>query len=113
LLTGGIIAGPIYILVGLVEVLTRPGFDPTRHDLSLMANGDWGWVHVALVIGTGLLTIGAAMGLRRALHGSRGGTWGPLLIGLYGVGLVGAGIFSADPAFGFPPGTLANFQDVT
>jgi hypothetical protein len=35
LLTGGIVTGPIYILVlvGLVEILTRLGFDPTRHDL--------------------------------------------------------------------------------
>jgi hypothetical protein len=32
------------------------------------------------------------------------GTWGPLLIGAYGVGLVAAGIFPPDPAFGFPPG---------
>jgi hypothetical protein len=38
LLTGGIVTGPIYILVlvGLVEILTRLGFDPTRHDLGLM-----------------------------------------------------------------------------
>src|SRR5438270_8083592 len=85
----------------------------TRHDLSLMANGDWGWVHIALLIGTGLLTIGAAIGLRRTLRGSSGGTWGPLLIGLYGLGLVGAGIFSADPAFGFPPGTPADYHAVS
>jgi hypothetical membrane protein len=113
LLIGGIVAGPIYILVGCLEILTRPGFDMTRHDLSLMANGDWGWVHIALLIGTGLLTIGAAVGLWRALHGSTAGTWGPLLIGLYGLGLVGAGIFTADPAFGFPPGTPADYHAVS
>ncbi len=27
------------------------------------------------------------------------------MLGLYGLGLVGASIFSADPALGFPPGT--------
>jgi hypothetical protein len=27
------------------------------------------------------------------------------LVGVYGLGLIGAGIFAADPAFGFPPGT--------
>jgi hypothetical membrane protein len=113
LLIGGTVAGPIYILVGAVEILARPGFDMTRHDLSLMANGAWGWVHIALLIVTGLLTIGAAIGLWRALHGSIGGTWGPLLIGLYGVGLVGAGIFTADPAFGFPPGTPADYHAVS
>ena len=113
LLIGGIVAGPIYILVGTLEILTRPGFDMTRHDLSLMANGDWGWVHIVLLIGTGLLTIGAAIGLWRALRRSTGGTWGPLLIGLYGLGLVGAGVFTADPAFGFPPGTAADYHAVS
>jgi|SRR6266545_694453 len=43
--------------------------------------------------------------MRWVLRGTRGGTWGPLLLGLYGLGLIGAGIFSADPALGFPPGT--------
>ncbi|MGH3679699.1 MAG: DUF998 domain-containing protein, partial [Natronosporangium sp.] len=38
-------------------------------------------------------------------HPGRGGSWGPLLIGAYGAGLVGAGLFPADPAEGFPPGT--------
>jgi len=105
LLTCGVIAGPLYIVVGLLEMLTRPGFDPTRHDLSLMANGEWGWIHIALLITSGLLTIAGAVGMRRVLGGSRGGTWGPLLVGLYGVGLIGAGFFVADPALGFPPGT--------
>ena len=42
LLLCGVVAGPLYIIVGGIEMLTRPGFDPTRHDLSLMSNGDWG-----------------------------------------------------------------------
>ncbi len=105
LLTAGILAGPIYILVGIIEILTRPGFDMTRHDLSLMANGDWGWVHILMLIVTGLLTILGAVGMRRVLRGNRGDTWGPLMLGLYGLGLVGAGFFSADPANGFPIGT--------
>ena len=33
-----------------------------------------------------------------------GGTWGPLFIGVYGIGMIAAGIFSTDPSFGFPPG---------
>jgi drug/metabolite transporter (DMT)-like permease len=28
-----------------------------------------------------------------------------MLIGAFGVGMIGAGCFTADPAFGFPPGT--------
>ena len=56
LLFCGVVAGPLYVIVGAIEMLTRPGFDVTRHDLSLMSNGDWGWVHSSLLILTGLLT---------------------------------------------------------
>ena len=113
LLICGVVAGPIYIIVGGIEMLTRPGFDPTRHDLSLMSNGDWGWIHISLLILTGLLTIAGAVGMRRVLRGGRGGTWGPLLLGIYGLGLIGAGFFTADPALGFPPGTPANAHAVS
>jgi hypothetical membrane protein len=109
----GVVAGPIYIVVGVIEMLTRPGFDPTRHDLSLMSNGDWGWIHIAMLVLTGLLTIAGAVGMRLVLRGSRGGTWGPLLVGVYGLGLIGAGFFTADPALGFPPGTPADAHAVS
>jgi hypothetical protein len=51
----------------------------------------------------GLLLFAFALGLRRVLRGSRGGVWGPLLIGLAGIGLFGAGIFTTDPIYGYPP----------
>ena len=113
LLLCSVVAGPLYIIVGVIEMLTRPGFDVTRHDLSLMSNGDWGWIHISLLILTGLLTIAGAVGMRRVLRGSRGGTWGPILLGIYGLGLTGAGFFTADPALGFPPGTPANAHAVS
>ena len=113
LLLCGVVAGPLYVIVGVIEMLTRPGFDPTRHDLSLMSNGDWGWIHVSLLILTGLLTIAGAVGMRRVLRGGRGGTWGPLLLGIYGLGLIGAGFFTADPALGFPPGTPADAHAIS
>jgi hypothetical protein len=104
-LISGVVAGPLYIVVGLIQALTRPGFDLLRHDLSLLANGDLGWIQIANLVLTGLLVITFALGMRRVLRGSRGGTWGPLLVGVYGLGLISAGFFTADPAFGFPPGT--------
>jgi hypothetical membrane protein len=105
LLACGIAAGPLYTIVGLFQMFIRPGFDIRRHALSLLSNGDLGWIQIANFEVTGLLVIAGAIGMWRALRGSRGGTWGPLLIGLYGLGMLGAGIFSADPALGFPPGT--------
>jgi hypothetical protein len=107
LLTAGAIAGPLYIVVGLAQALTRPGFDITRHALSLLSNGDLGWIQITNFILSGLLVIAGALGIRRAIEG-RGKTWGTLLIGLYGLSLIGAGIFKADPAMGFPIGTPEN-----
>jgi hypothetical protein len=104
LLTAGVIAGPLYIVVGLAQALTRPGFDITRHALSLLSNGDLGWIQISNFLASGLLVIAGAFGIRRAIEG-RGKTWGTLLIGLYGLSLIGAGIFKADPAMGFPIGT--------
>ena len=107
LLAAGVIAGPLYILVGVVQILIRPGFDIRRHELSLMSNGDLGWIQIANFVVTGLLVIACAIGMRLVLRGSRGGTWGPLLVAVYGAGLIAAGAFVADPMNGFPPGAPA------
>src|SRR2546421_4133245 len=108
LLLCGAVAGPVYLVVGLAQALTRPGFDLTRHDLSLLANGDLGWIQVANLVVSGLLVVAGAVGMRRAVRSGRAALWGPLLVGVYGLGLVGAGFFVADPAPGFPPGTPAD-----
>ena len=113
LLVAGVIAGPLYLVVGLIEAFTRPGFDIRRHDLSLLANGDLGWIHVTLLIVSGLLVIAGAVGMSRTLASGPGRTSGPLLLGVYGIGLIGAGFFSADPALGFPPGTPADAHSIT
>lgn len=112
LLVGGIIAGPFYLLIGLVEALTRPGFDLSRHDLSLLSNGSLGWIHITLFIVSGLLVIGMAVAARRNLNPG-GRNWGTALIAVYGLGLIGAGIFVADPALGFPIGTPADAQTIS
>lgn len=112
LLCGGV-AGPVYLVVGLVQAFTRPGFDIRRHDLSLLANGDLGWIQMANLVVSGLLVVAGAVGIRRTLGPGPGRTWGPLLIGAYGIGLVGAGLFTADPALGFPPGTPASAHTIS
>jgi Protein of unknown function (DUF998) len=105
LLGYGLLAGPFYLIAGLSEALTRRGYQLTRHDLSLLANGSLGWIHVGVLVVTGLMIIAAAAGMRRALAGAPGGRWGPRLVAGHGLGLVGAGVFIADPMNGFPLGT--------
>jgi uncharacterized protein DUF998 len=53
------------------------------------------------------MTVAAAGGVRRALRGGRGAAWGPRLLAGYGLALVVAGVFRADPMDGFPLGTPA------
>ncbi len=113
LLTGGILAGQLYLIVGLIQAFTRPGFDITRHPLSMLSNGDLGWVQVANFVVSGLLVMGAAVGIRQVLGVGRGRTWGPILVGIYGLSLIGAAIFKADPALGFPEGTPMDQNIVT
>lgn len=105
LLISGALAGPLFAVVAVIEMLTRPGFDLRRHDLSLLSNGDLGWIQIANFVVTGLLLIAAALGIKRDLGDGPGRTWGPVLLGIFGLGYVGAGLFVADPMNGFPPGT--------
>lgn len=109
LLGYGIIAGPVYVLVSLVAAVTRDGFDLTKHEWSLLANGGWGWVQIVNLLVSGLMYVAFAAGLRRAL----GTTAAPVLVAVFGLGMIGAGIFRADPALGFPPGTPADAHDVS
>lgn len=110
LVLAGITAGIGFVLVSTVETFTRPGFDLKRHAISMLSLGERGWIMVATFIGSGVLTLLCAIGLRYA--GGSVELWGPLLIGFYGAGLVLAGIFPAPAGLGFPPGTPADLQPV-
>lgn len=104
LLGAGAIAGPLFVLVAVLQMLARPSFDPSRHPVSLLSNGDLGSVQVANFILTGALMIAFAVGVRRRLATGAASVWAPIMFALCGVGLVVGGLFSADPALGFPLG---------
>jgi hypothetical protein len=107
LLGYGVLAGTVFEVSVLVQGLTRHGFRIAHDDASLLANGPLGWIQVATFLLAGAMTIAFAVGARRALAGRAGGKWGPRLIGLYGAGLMAAGLLRADPADGFGPGAPA------
>jgi hypothetical membrane protein len=109
LLLAGVIGPVLFVVVFLVEGWTRPGYDPTRMFVSGLSLTDAGWQQVANFVITGLLFLAAAVGWRRAMPDGPGCRSGPILIGLVGIGLVGAGIFVTDPGFGYPPGTPGGF----
>jgi Protein of unknown function (DUF998) len=96
----GLVAGPAFVLVVLLQAFTREGYDLSRHPISMLALGDLGWIQSVNFILSGALMLAFAIGLRA----SRAGTWGPVLVALFGVGLITAGVFVPDPAWNFPPG---------
>jgi len=104
LLTCGVVAGPLFVVMALLQSFTRDGFDLKRHPISMLSLGDLGWIQIANFVIVGLLFTAYAVGMRRVLHPGRGGTWGPLLIGAFGVSQIVGGVFLADPGLGFPPG---------
>ena len=100
-----VLAGPFYVAVSLAQALTRPGFSLTRDEWSLLALGPMGWIQMVNLILTGAMMVAGAIGVRRAVgRPGPGGVWAPRLLAGYGVALIGAGIFRADPAHWFPPG---------
>ncbi|MET8542261.1 DUF998 domain-containing protein [Kitasatospora sp. NPDC004799] len=105
LLACGATAGPLFLTVGVIEGLTRTGFDFTRNAISQLSLGSLGWIQVASFLVTGALVIAGAVGLRRTIGRSAGGTWAPRLVGVFGVSFLLAGVFTADPGAGFPAGT--------
>ncbi|HET9702782.1 MAG TPA: DUF998 domain-containing protein [Vicinamibacterales bacterium] len=107
LLRCGVIAGPLYLTVGVMQGLLRDGFDFGRHPLSVLANGSLGWIQTANFLLSGLMVIAAAVGLKRVLGSkSRGLRW---FLAAYGAAMIAAAFFPADPVDGFPPGTPLGF----
>jgi hypothetical protein len=104
LLVCGIVAGPLFTVAWIVEGATSVNYDPMRHPISSLSIGDSGWMQIATFIITGVLTLAFAIGLWRVLRPS-GAVWGPRLVGLVGIGLMGAGLFVTDPLNGYPLGT--------
>jgi Protein of unknown function (DUF998) len=106
-LTALAVAGPLWVVVSVAQVVTRDGFDITRHPLSLLSTGALGWLQIANFVVAGALIVAGATGLRRVLSGRPGGTWAPRLVRTAGLGLIAAGVLVMDPADGFPVGTPA------
>ncbi|WP_432125618.1 DUF998 domain-containing protein [Streptomyces sp. bgisy082] len=102
---GGAAAGPLFLVAGLVQGVARDGFGFTRNAISQLALGDAGWIQTANFVLTGLLLFAGATGLRRTLRGGPGATWGPALVGVFGVSFWVAAAFPADAGAGFPVGS--------
>jgi hypothetical protein len=104
LLACGAIGPLLFIVVFLIEGATRPNYSAWHHFVSSLSLGEGGWMQITNFLICGGLVLCFAIGLRRVLHPGIGSTWGPILVGLFGLGLITAGLFVTDPVLGYPPG---------
>ncbi|WP_370412867.1 DUF998 domain-containing protein [Streptomyces fradiae] len=104
LMGGAVVAGPVFLLAGVVQGFSRDGFDFARNAISQLALGDGGWIQTVNFLLTGALLTAGAVGLRRELSGGAGGTWGPALVGVFGASFWAAAALPADAGAGFPVG---------
>lgn len=112
LLASGIAAGVLFCGVATVEMFRRPGFDLSRHAISMLSLGEGGWIMKTVFIASGVLTVLCAVGLYTKLAPGWSGWAAALLVGCYGLGLIIAGVFDAPVGLGFPLGVPADQQPV-
>ncbi|MEO8452036.1 MAG: DUF998 domain-containing protein [Gemmatimonadota bacterium] len=103
LLGYGVLVGPFYLAVGLIQAFLREGFNFMRHPLSVLANGPSGWVQTANFVLSGLMVLAAAVGFKRVLGPKSRAASG--FLGAFGASMLVAAVFRADPMDGFPVGT--------
>ncbi|RGC69713.1 hypothetical protein C5N14_04745 [Micromonospora sp. MW-13] len=105
LLLAGALAGPVFFASAVTQMLTREGYDITRHPISQLATGSLGWIQITTFVLAGLGGLALAVGIRGTLTEGTGRRVLPILVGIFGAGLVAAGVFTMDPEHGFPVGT--------
>lgn len=104
LLACGIIAPLLNISVVLVLGAIRPDYNPLVVPDSNLELGPGGWMQITNYIVTGALLLAFTVGVRRLLRTGHGSTWGPILLGSYGLTFVAIGPVLPDPSLGYPPG---------
>jgi hypothetical membrane protein len=99
-----IAAGPLFVVSALAQMASRDGFDLMRHPISQLSTGDHGWIQITTFVLTGLGVLALAVELKRTITTGLGRRVVPIFVGLFGAGLVAAGLFVTDPENGFPVG---------
>lgn len=106
LLIIGVTTAVAFLVVLFIEGALRSHYNPWYHTGSELTLGKRGWVQVAnfVLMGAGMLAF--ALGVERALDNAIGA----VLLAVFGLGLIVAGVFRPDPLRGYPPN---NEGDVT
>lgn len=98
----GVVAGPLFV-AGFTALGARaPEYDWRRDVVSSLAHGPLGYLQRLNFLGAGASYVLAASGLVRCPRRVIGSRTLPTLVAVAGLGLIGAGLFVADPVSGFP-----------
>ena len=99
----GVLAGPIYLVVGIAQALLRDGFVFAKHPSACSRMDRAGGCRRRTSSSQAWMVVATAVGFRRAL-GPRSGAVS-LFLGAFGASMLVAAVFRADPMDGFPVGT--------
>lgn len=105
LLDAAAMTGPAFFTLVIAQMLTREGYDLRVHPISQLATGGPGWVQMLNFVLAGCGALALAIALRRRLTEGLGRRAVPVLVGIFGLGLILSGLFPMDPQHGFPVGT--------
>jgi hypothetical protein len=111
LVNAGSLAAPVLVTTWCLQALMRDGYDATRHPMSLLALGEGGFIQIANFVVTGLLVLLLSYSFRLLYTTGVGHRWVARLVQLTGMGLVAAGVFTADAGAGFPAGAPEGMPD--
>jgi hypothetical membrane protein len=105
-LTYGVAGTLLFPIIYLIAGAVRPRYDPWQQAISTLSLGPGGWVQRANFVMCGVSVIWLAFVFRKILRGGPCAIWYPRVRAIEGLGLIMIGVFSTDPAPGYPPGTL-------
>ena len=102
LLTCGQIGCLFFIVMFLIQGQLRDAYSPLKFPISSLSIGHWGWIQRINFWVSGSLIFLFAIGFRQATPLLKSSLSTSRLIGVVGLGLVGAGCFSSDLVYGYP-----------
>ena len=100
LLLAGAATAVVFLAVLFVEGTRRPGYDPAYHTGSELELGERGWLQRASFLLMGMGVFGFAAGVHETLQT----LLAAVLLGVFALGLLVAGVFAPDAVRGYPPG---------
>jgi hypothetical protein len=73
-----------------------------KHPVSALALGEYGWIQTLNFILSGVLLLAFDIGMYRILKRVKEAHRGMFLLACVGIGIIGSGIFTTDPVYGYP-----------